>query len=290
MPAAVSVEVNLSQLGDFLPKFVRATQKSVAEVVKQQAKLMLRDENDNGLIKFTPPQGMTEAKQKGDALVRRDIHRVFLTKASALQIAGKAGVRGLRVALNRALKERNDAKVLELLNKKQSGTVRVKGYTRNGKRVADYTQKRDVSGLNNNRLGYLTSVAEAPERSVHKSRQDARNQVRRNRWSQLVLSKGALSAYIEQIQKRVGTLKAGWRPAARALGLSLPPFINGVERVSGSVEIKLEGNNPSVTMVNAVPKADRLTRKAIDFVRQGRLQAMRTNLEKVLQAQAKELA
>jgi hypothetical protein len=285
MAAGVSVEVDLSDLGDFLPKFAAATKQSIAEVVRQQARLMLRDDGGNGIIKFTPPVGEQEAKARGDAVVRRDIHRVFLTRASAQEIAKRAKVRGLR----QAFRDNNHTKILDLLNKTQPGTARVKGYERNGKQVAGYTQRRQVSSLNNNRLGFLTSVAEAPDRSVHKSRQNANKQVRRNRWSQLVLSKGALTAYIAEIQKRVGTMKAGWRPAARALQLSVPNFVANVERASGSVSIDLGGDNPSVTMINSTPRADRVAAKAIDFVRAGREDAMRTNLEKILSAQASKI-
>jgi hypothetical protein len=285
MAAGVSVEVDLSDLGDFLPKFAAATKQSIAEVVRQQARLMLRDDGGNGIIKFTPPVGEQEAKARGDAVVRRDIHRVFLTRASAQEIAKRAKVRGLK----QAFRDNNHARILDLLNKTQPGTARVKGYERNGKQVAGYTQRRQVSSLNNNRLGFLTSVAEAPDRSVHKSRQNANKQVRRNRWSQLVLSKGALTTYIAEIQKRVGTMKAGWRPAARALQLSVPNFVANVERASGSVSIDLGGDNPSVTMVNSTPRANRVAAKAIDFVRAGREDAMRTNLEKILSAQASKI-
>jgi hypothetical protein len=285
MAAAVSVEVDLSDLGDFLPKFAAATKQSIAEVVRQQARLLLRDDGGNGLIKFTPPVGEQEAKARGDAAVRRDIHRVFLTRASAQEIAKRAKVRGLK----QAFRDNNHTRILELLNKTQPGTARVKGYVRNGKQVAAYTQKRQISSLNNNRLGFLTSVSEAPERAVHKSRQDANKHVRRNRWSQLVLSKGALTAYIAEIQKRVGTMKAGWLPAARALQLSVPSFVANVERASGSVKIELGGDNPSVTMINSTPRANRVAAKAIDFVRAGREDAMRTNLEKVLAAQASKM-
>jgi hypothetical protein len=285
MAAGVSVEVDLSDLGDFLPKFAAATKQSIAEVVRQQARLMLRDDGGNGIIKFTPPVGEQEAKARGDATVRRDIHRVFLTRASAQEIAKRAKVRGLK----QAFRDNNHTKILDLLNKTQPGTARVKGYERNGKQVAGYTQRRQVSSLNNNRLGFLTSVSEAPDRSVHRSRQDANKHVRRNRWSQLVLSKGALTAYIAEIQKRVGTMKAGWRPAARALGISVPSFVANAERASGSVSIDLGGDNPSVTMINSTPRADRVAAKAIDFVRAGREDAMRTNLEKVLAAQASKI-
>ena len=287
MAARVAIEVvDLSKLGDFLNKFASATKQSIAGVVRQQAGLMLRDDNGNGIIKFTPPIGDQEAKERGDVVVRRDIHRVFLTRASAQEIAKRAKVRGLK----QAFRDNNHGRILDLLNKTQPGTARVKGYkTKKGKQVSEYTQRRQVSSLNNNRLGFLTSVSEAPDRAVHKSRQTASKLVRRNRWSQLVLSKGAMTAYIEQIQKRVGTMKAGWRPAARALGISVPNFVANVERASGSVSIDLGGDNPSVTMINSTPRADRVAAGAIDFVRAGREDAMRTNLEKILSAQASKI-
>jgi hypothetical protein len=285
MAAGVSVEVDLSDLGDFLPRFAAATKQSIAQVVRQQARLMLRDESGNGIIKFTPPVGEQEAKARGDAMVRRDIHRVFLTRASALEIAKRAKVRGLK----QAFRDNNHPRILELLNKTQPGTAKVRGYERNGKQVAGYTQRRQVSSLNNNRLGFLTSVSEAPDRAVHKARQDGNKNVRRNRWSQLVLSKGALTSYISEIQKRVGTMKAGWRPAARALQLNVPKFVADVQRASGDIKIQLEGENPSITLINSTPNASRVAARAIEFVRSGRESAMVANLEKVLAAQAAKI-
>jgi len=286
MAAGVSVEVDLSDLGDFLPKFAAATKQSIAEVVRQQARLMLRDDGGNGIIKFTPPIGDQDAKAKGDATVSRDINRVFLTKEAAQGIADRANARGLK----QAFREKNQAKILSILNSTQAGTSRVKGYTtRSGKKVSEYTQRRQVSSLNDNRLGFLTSVAESPDRAVHKSRQDIGKRVRRERWSQVILKKNSLTDYIKEIQKRVGTMKAGWRPAARALQLSVPNFVANVERASGSVSIDLGGDNPSVTMINSTPRADRVAAGAIDFVRAGREDAMRTNLEKILSAQASKI-
>ena len=285
MAASVSVEVDLSDFGDFLPKFAAATKQSIAQVVRQQARLMLRDESGNGIIKFTPPVGEQEAKAKGDAMVRRDIHRVFLTRASALEIAKRAKVRGLK----QAFRNNNHPRILELLNKTQPGTAKVRGYERKGKQVAGYTQRRQVSSLNNNRLGFLTSVSEAPDRAVHKARQDGNKNVRRNRWSQLVLSKGALTSYISEIQKRVGTMKAGWRPAAKALQLNVPKFVADVQRASGDIKIQLEGDNPSITLINSTPNADRVAKRAIEFVRSGRESAMVANLEKVLAARAAKI-
>jgi hypothetical protein len=286
MAAAVTVDVDLSKLGDFVQKFTAATGKSVAEVVRQQARLLLRSRNgDNGIIKFTPPQGMNDAKAKGDAMVRRDIHRVFLTRATALEIAKRGGVRGIK----QAFRDRKDARVLELLNRQQDGTVRVKGYKRGNTTVADYTQRRRVSSLNDNRLGYLSSVSDKPDRAVHKSRQNSRKHVTRMQWSQLVLSKGALTAYIEEIQKRVGTLKAGWREAAKALQVSLPTFINEVPRASGDISIKLEGDNPTIVMTNSTPNASRVMQKVLDFVTAGREDAMAANLDKILGAQVSKI-
>jgi hypothetical protein len=218
--------------------------------------------------------------------VERDIRRVFLSRATATAIVDRAKVRGLKAGFNRALKEGRHDDALKLLNGQTTGTVTVRGYTtRSGKKVAPYTQTREVSALNNNRLGFLKSVAAAPDRAVHKSRQGRFNEVRRARWSQLVLSKGSLSGYIEQIKKRVGILKAGWRPAAKQLGVNLPPFVNSAPKASGSIEMKLEGDNPTVTMSNKSPTIDRiLTQDVLNFLKGGRETALKSYIEQTLRA------
>jgi hypothetical protein len=105
----------------------------------------------------------------------------------------------------------------------------------------------------------------------------------------LILKKNTLANYIKEIQKRVGTMKAGWRPAARKLGISVPSFVANVARASGDIKEELSGDNPSITMINSTPRANRVAAKAIDFVRAGREDAMRTNLEKILSAQASKI-
>jgi hypothetical protein len=282
-----SITVDLSDFEALTPRFLEVTKKTLAEAVKQQAALMLRADNDEGLIKQTAPKGLQEAKKRGDTKVERDVRRVFLSRATAIAIADRAKAKGLKTAF----RNKNHDNVLKILNEQMPGTVRVKGYTRKGKQVAAYTKKVQVSALNNNRLGFLSSVADAPERSVHKSRQGRFKEVRRNRWSQLVLSKGALNAYIAEIKSRVGTLKAGWRPAAKQLGVSLPPFVNGVTKASGSVEIKLDGDNPTVTMTNTVPNIDRiLTKDVLGFLQSGRETALQTYIERTMAAELQKIS
>lgn len=282
-----SITVDLSDFEALTPRFLEVTKKTLAEAVKQQAALMLRADNDEGLIKQTAPKGLQEAKKRGDVKVERDVRRVFLSRATAIAIADRAKVKGLK----NAFRNKNNDNVLKILNGEMPGTVNVAGYTRKGKQVSSYTQKRQVSSLNNNRLGFLSSVAETPERSVHKSRQGRFKEVRRNRWSQLVLSKGALNTYISEIKKRVGTLKAGWRPAAKRLGVSLPPFVNSVSKASGTIDLQLNGDQPTVTMTNTVPNIDRiLTKDVLGFLKSGRETALQTFIERTLAAELSKVS
>jgi hypothetical protein len=56
--ATPSITVDLSDFDALVPRFLAATQKTLAEAVKQQAALMLRADNDEGLINQTAPKGM----------------------------------------------------------------------------------------------------------------------------------------------------------------------------------------------------------------------------------------
>jgi hypothetical protein len=264
--AAVTATVDFKELGDLLPRLQKAFNAGLIKTVDQQARLLIRNENKASLLKFTPPRGIDEGKEIGNSAVSRDINRVFVTKPALMTI-----LRRTRNAtkFNQYLKRGDYNGAKEFINGQKTATVQVKGYVRNGKQVKGYTQTRDVSSFGDNRLGFISEIANAPNRMLHKSRRGSSGRVRREQWSQVVLRIPPLKQYISQIQNRVGTMKAGWRFAARALGVSLPPYVNGAtNKTNGS--FKWDSPGPakySVEMTNSTPRIERmLPQSAVDWL------------------------
>jgi hypothetical protein len=260
----------------------------------RQAALLVRDSNDNGLLSITPAPGIDKGKDIGDFTVSRDINKVFVTKAAILSVIKRSGIRGARAAFVGYMKRNEGEEALKFLNGQKSASVQVSGYTRNGKQVKAYTQTRSVSVLNDSRLGRLESISKNADPSVHKARRNSGGQVRRRQWSQLVESAPSLKNYKKAVMKNVGTLKAGWRAAARASGLSLsfPPYINATKRASGSG--KNSFSNPSnmyVELSNDTPNANRkITKDAIASVISTRQMSIQKALEYRMGKVAKEVS
>lgn len=270
MAAAVSAEISLDELRKFVPKFVNATTREVSREVIRQARLLVRDSGDNGLIAITPPKDQAQ----GVGAVTRDINRIFVSVSSIRAILADSGVRGAKAAFNRYMKpggpDYSEARALDLLNNQTPALVEVRPYvTKSGKRVRSYTQTRQVPVLGDPRLGNLQYVGEEPNRNLHKSRQNAQGRVNQARWSQLVTSKGKMTSYTNKMAKRVGTLKAGWGAAWKAMGLvyhgpiNLPEFVsNNLSRASGKG--RFSDSNPLniyVELANTAPNASQKIRQ-----------------------------
>ena len=278
MPA-VSATVDFKDFGDLLPRLQKAFTAGLIKSVDQQARLLIRNGDKASLLKFTPPRGIDEGKAVGDWAVSRDISKVFAARGTISAILRRT--RGASIAFNRYIKQGKYEDAKDLLNGQTQASVPVKGYIRKGKQVKAYTQTRQVSALGDNRLGQIVHIANDPSKMLHKARRGSSGAVRRPQWSQVVLRKPPLKQYIDNIQKRVGTMKAGWRFAARALGVSLPPYVNSAtNKTNGSFATSPPTMGPwgkyFVEMVNSTPRVDRLlTQATVDWLVGVRL----TNIE-----------
>jgi hypothetical protein len=271
MAAAVSVEISLDELRKLVPKFVNATTLEISNEVKRQARLLVRDDGDNGLLAITPPK----TQEMGEKATARDINRVFVTATTIRSILKDSGQRGARPAFKRYTTPGPDyshAKALDFLNSQTPTLVEVRPYTtKSGKRVRAHTQTRQVSSLGDPRLGRLLYVDNEPSRTLHKSRKNSRGQVRQAAWSQLVMNQGKMTAYTNEVVKRVGLLKAGWGAAARAAGLdvNLPAFAaRNATQASGTG--RFSNSNPSniyVELANTTPNASsKITKSAVNWL------------------------
>ena len=279
--AAVTATVDFKELGDLLPRLQKAFNAGLIKTVDQQARLLIRNENGASLLKFTPPRGIDEGKDIGDYAVNRDINRVFVNRGTIAAILRRT--RGASSAFNRYIRQGKYEDAKEFLNGQKQGSVQVKGYVRNGKQVKGYTQTRSVSVLGDNRLGNISHIANEPSKMLHKSRRSNSGKVRRGQWSQVVLRKPPLKQYIANVQKRVGTMKAGWRFAAKALGVSLPPYVNAAtNKTNGSFKYDSPGPAKySVEMTNTTPQIEQMLPQAtVDWLVGTRLKNMEESIRK----------
>lgn len=278
----VSATIDLKEFADLLPRLEKALNGGIIKAVNSQAKLLIRNENSPSLISLTPPRGVDGGKDIGDWAVARDVNRVFVSRGTVETILAR---NRKKAAFSRYIRNNELEKAKQLLNGQTQGSVEVKGYTtKSGKRVRGYRQTRDVSDLGDNRLGYIQHIAATPDESILKQRRGAGYKVRRKQWSQVVLRGKSLENFTEKLQKRVGTMKAGWRFAAKALGVSLPPYVNSAtNKINGSFKQYSPGPaSYTLEMTNTTPRVDRLlTQSSVNFLRDLRLRNLTAFLDRV---------
>ena len=277
-------DISLDELRKFVPKFVNATTVEIGHELKRQASLLVRNRDSGfGLVSITPPLNHNgsddDAETVGKDAVRNDIQKVFVTKAALATAIGRVSARGSKAAFNRYIRNGDLDGAKKFLNEQTLGSVQVKGYTtkRKGKTITvkPYTQSRDVSALNIDRLGFIQDIAPTPNAALHQSRRRKGGQeagrVNRPFWSQVVLKKPSLNQYIEQRQKRVGTLKAGWALAARQaqLKVSFPAFVNrNLGKAQGGGRISAANpQNMFIELINSSSVASsKIKKQRVDFL------------------------
>jgi hypothetical protein len=259
----------------------KAFSAGLIKTVDQQARLLIRNDDAASLIKFTPPRGVDGGKDIGDRAVARDANRVFASRGMIDTILARNRKKAI---FGRYVRKGELQKAKELLNGQTQASVEVKGYTtKTGKQVRGYRQTRGVSDLGDNRLGYIQHIAATPDEAILKQRRGSRYKVNRKQWSQVVLRGKSLQNFVEKLQKRVGTMKAGWRFAAKALGVSLPPYVNSAtNKTNGSFKYDSPGPAKySVEMTNTTPNISRmLPQSTVNWLVGARLNTMEASIAK----------
>jgi hypothetical protein len=279
----VSATLDFKEFQDLLPKLQKALNGDMVKVVRGQAALLVRNDDGASLVSMTPPRGLAEGKDVGDWAVARDIGRTFVSSGVVQSILARSRK---KATFGRYIKAGELDKAKKLLNDQIPGTVQVGGYSRKGRQVKGYTQNRQVSSHGDNRLGNITEIAALPNPSIHKLRRGSGYKVNRKQWSQVVLKGKQLEKYQENVQKRVGSMKAGWRFAAKGLQVSLPPYVNSAtNKTNGYYKQSPGGSTFTIEMGNTTPRIDKmLTQKTVDFLVGLRLNNIEAFLQKAAQA------
>ena len=277
----VSATIDFKEFADLLPRLEKALNGGLIKAVDSQAKLLIRNGNSASLLSLTPPRGVDSGKDVGDWAVARDANRVFVSRGAIDSILARSRS---KAKFGRYVRNNELEKAKQLLNGQTQASVEVKGYTtKSGKQVRGYRQTRGVSDLGDNRLGYIQHIAPTPDEAILKQRRGARYKVGRKQWSQVVLRGKSWESLVQKLQKRVGTMKAGWRFAAKALGVSLPPYVNSATtKTNGSFKADSPGPaSYTIEMTNTTPRIDKmLTQSAVDFLVGLRLRNLTAFLER----------
>lgn len=223
------VTVNTANFGRELKNYSLQTRKNIGVVVREQAKLFVRD-----VINMTPPfpggqRGATLGRavapqthrRAGEASLQRDIRRVFLP-IDQLKIWDKT----------------NDPRLSSQLQKaaRAGDVAAVKAIFRN-------------VGLNMDAIP--TAV-----RALHVGARGSRGRVPKRTVPNVVLASTSVRAYETRAKKSIGYAKAGWATAARALGVKLPAWLSR-HRTPGLVNDQTHRlNSPFIIIGNLVPFAE----------------------------------
>lgn len=152
----VSATIDFKEFADLLPKLEKALNGDMVKVVRSQARLLVRNDDAASLVSLTPPRGIDQGKDVGDWAVARDLGRIFVTRGVVNSILARSRKKAV---FSRYVRQGKLEEAKKLLNGQTEGSVQVAGYSRRGKQVKGYTQKRQVSNLGDNRLGNITEIA-----------------------------------------------------------------------------------------------------------------------------------
>jgi hypothetical protein len=195
--------------------------EAVGVALKQEGKLLVRN-----CAGFTPPTtnapkvdvaNWSKQRRAGEAAIQRDIENVFLP---VTKIADRFNDKKLASRIAKYAEAGEDEKIKAVFK-----DLKIKGQL-----------IKDAS----------------PD--VHKSSRGSNGRTLRRTY--IVQAERSIKALIGILKRRVGFAKAGWKPAARGLGVTLPAWINR-HSAPGAISIRLNTAQPSITIENAVAYAQK---------------------------------
>ena len=267
MALAISVQKNVridaSLYATHVAIYCQVMRKTVAAVVKDEARLLARDACDM----FPPFSGSSpqitkggeggfgnKARDKGRAAVNRDIRNIFAPLAQAP--AGLVAQRGNLGIFDAWVRAKADTP------QPHAPSWLFEAFEASGRMVtqADYDlfkerRKGNFSGNGNIMLQESEGQIEAMHRLV---RGKKHYYVPKNRKPDFFVRDWKMvERYIKKVQSRVGRLKSGWFWASKKLGPPNPPtsmWIEGQGSKEAIVQPMLTGPAPKVRIGNAIAK------------------------------------
>jgi hypothetical protein len=266
MAFAISVQkgvrIDASLYATHVAMFCQVMRKTVAEVVKDEARLLARDACDL----FPPFSGADpqitkggeggfglKARNKGQAAVNRDIRNIFAPLAQApAGLVAQRGNLGIFDAWVRAKANKPPPHAPSWLFDafKTSGMVTQADFDL-------FKQKRhgNLAGAGN----IMLQESEGQIAAIHRMVRGPKHYyVGKNRKPDFYVRDWKMvERYIKKVQTRVGRLKSGWYWASKKLGPPSPPqsmWIEGQGSREAIVQPMLIGPSPKVKIGNAIAK------------------------------------
>lgn len=253
---------NVSAFNRTLTELGREAKKSAAEILRQQAKLLVQD-----CIKLTPPTSgkgremsvsIKTQEKIGKRRVERDINKVIGTLQELNLWRGTKNKGAAKKAINKAIK------------------------------AGDFEAAANVIGHKKKK----TKVASSIPKDYHKRFHTSRGRVVRNPPDRLyVTSKGVKTAYIQEAQQSVMKGKAGWKKAALKLGAK--GLISSITKHSAAGLVldatRASSPTPKVTIANLVPhiQASGQSLRIMHYAMANRTRAMKKSLQEMFARKAK---
>lgn len=253
---------NAAAFGRTLAELGREAKKSAAEILTQQAKLLVQD-----CIKLTPPtkgkggeMGVSVKSQEKVGLrrVERDINKVIGSLQELNIWQGTKNKGAAKKAINKAIK------------------------------AGDYKAAADVIGHRNKK----TKVGAVIPKDYHKKFHNSRGRVMRKPQDRFyATSKGVKKAYIQEAQQSVMKGKAGWKKAALKLGAK--GLIASITKHSAPglalLATRPSSATPKITVANLVPHAQGggHSLRIMEYAMANRTRAMRKSLQEMYGRSAK---
>lgn len=258
----IHVEIDVTEIRNALGIYKAETGKAWPVVIKEQGRLFLQR-----MIILTHPK--TQAQ--GRAAVKRDIRKVF------------TNAKGAKLLISTLVQQRlHNLDELGFSTKFRFRKERIQKVWENRDwEVLEIILRRAAT----NRL----QIIARPDPAIHQAARGSRGRVAKNRKPTHLVKRG-LVAYIAEVQKRVGTAKAGWLAAANYLDAKFPNWISRHGPKNGAVQDQTAAAEPAIIMINyarsmvGVEDEERIVETALA----GRARDMVKHAEKLAELAAKK--
>lgn len=286
---ATGVKVDYEQFNRHLSVYKYAVRKTLAEVVKIQARLFCKDMCD-----YTPPFSGSapasskggeggfgnKARNKGRAAVSRDVRKIFapIEQAGVREVANNGSV-GVWMAWMKAKMGKPPPHDPEYIFKPIEKTgimgVSTEDINRYNQR---YAGKSAVKGK------FFVHANMGDIQSEHVRRRGTKHyRVRKTRETVYVDNWSIVERYIKKVQYRVGRLKSGWYAAGKKLGfMPTAAWIAGQGSGDMIYVSKLIGVDPTVTVGSQIGRRHSMGYHFMRMAMNHRAYSMRVSVLKAL--------
>ena len=234
----------------------RLATKTFPELLKQQGKLFVRD-----LILATPPFDKT-------------------TIDGPLNAQRKVGVQAVTTDTKRLFQPMPKVDTLAAGDKRAAFALRK--YIRTGALEALSTMLRRLGALNS---GVVYEATEA----LQTTRRNAKGRIPKKGFPIIVLRGRTILALVNLLKGHVGKLKAGWMPAAKKLGVSVPAWISKHSTPGSVHDNSRKLGNPSIMVSNNSAFGPQVEHKIVEYAIEKRRGSMQKQIEALVNAETAKM-